>query len=316
MRILLTGAAGFVGSHLTDRFLTDGHEVIGVDNLSTGRYDNLAHLADHPRFYFIEHDVCQPLRIDQPLDWIMHFASPASPPRYLEIPVATMLVNGEGTHHLLEEARRHKASFFLASTSEVYGDPLVHPQPESYWGHVNPNGPRSIYDEAKRYAEALTLAYHREHAVDIRIIRIFNTYGPRMDPNDGRVITNFINQALRNHPLTVYGNGSQTRSFQYINDLVEGICRLMQVPYHTPVNLGNPEEFTMLELANFVKAQIGSQSEIIFCSLPQDDPKQRKPNINIAQELLGWCPQTELNDGRMATTAHFHELRNSYATVY
>lgn len=297
MRILVTGAAGFIGSHLVDRLLAEGHEVIGVDNFSTGRRENLAHLADHPRFTLVEHDVVEPLDVTRSLDWVMHFASPASPPKYLARPVETLRVNSEGTYRLLELARQKGAKFFLASTSEVYGDPQVHPQPESYWGHVNPVGPRAVYDEAKRYAEALTMSYHRAHGLAVRIVRIFNTYGPRMDPKDGRVVTNFIRQALTGEPLTVHGDGSQTRSFCYIDDLIEGIVRLMRVDYSGPVNLGNPEEYTVLELARVIKELTGSSSQIVFEPLPEDDPKQRRPDISLARRLLDWEPRVPMREG-------------------
>lgn len=308
MRILLTGVAGFIGSHLADRLLADGHEVIGVDNFLTGRRANIAHLQGHPRFILIQHDVIQPLDLPGPLDWIMHFASPASPPKYLARPIETLKVNSEGTYHLLELARKREASFFLASTSEVYGDPQLHPQPESYWGNVNPVGPRAVYDEAKRYAEALTFAYYRHYGVPVRVARIFNTYGPRMDPEDGRVVSNFVTQALREDPLTVYGDGSQTRSFCYIDDLVEGVVRLMRVDYAGPVNLGNPEEYTVLDLARLVKELAGSSSTIVFRPLPQDDPKQRRPDISLAMELLDWKPLVSVREGLLRTIAHFREV--------
>ena len=308
MRILLTGAAGFIGSHLADRLLAKDHEVIGVDSMITGRPENLVHLEGHPRFRFIEHDVTKPLEIEGRLDWVMHFASPASPPKYLAEPIKTLRVNAEGTFHLLELARAKGASFFLASTSEVYGDPLVHPQPETYWGNVNPVGPRAVYDEGKRYAEAMATAYHTHYGLPIRIVRIFNTYGPRMDPDDGRVVTNFITQALKGEPLTVYGDGSQTRSFCYIDDLIEGIVRLMGVDYSGPVNLGNPEEYTVLELARLVKELTGSPSEIVFKPLPQDDPKQRRPDITLAKRLLGWEPRVPVREGLERTIAHYASL--------
>lgn len=295
--VLLTGAAGFVGSHLTDRLLEDGYRVIGVDNFITGRRENLAHLTDHPRLELIEHDASEPLRIDARLDWVMHFASPASPPKYLKQPVETMLVNSCGTHALLELALRNKARFFFASTSEVYGDPQQHPQPEGYWGNVNPLGPRSVYDEAKRYAEALTMSYHREHGLPVRLIRIFNTYGTRMDPYDGRVVTNFVRQALAGEPLTVYGDGSQTRSLQHIDDLVEGIVRYMKVEDPGPINLGNPEEASVLEIAKLVLELTGSQSEIAFAPLPENDPTRRRPDIGKARKLLGWRPQISMREG-------------------
>lgn len=309
MRILLTGAAGFVGSNLSDRFLADGHTVVGVDNFITGRPSNVAHLAGHPRFTLVEHDVSDPLPeqpvLREPFDWILHFASPASPPRYLAAPVATLRVNSEGTRHLLERCQATGARFFLASTSEVYGDPAVHPQPETYWGHVNPNGVRSVYDEAKRYAEAMAYAFHRTFGVDIRVIRIFNTYGPRMDPEDGRVVSNFVVQALRGQALTVYGDGKQTRSFQYVDDLVEGIVRLMGTPYHDPVNLGNPEEYTMLELAELVRELVGASTAIVFESLPADDPKQRRPDNSVARRVLDWSPRVPVNEGLRKTIEYF-----------
>ncbi len=310
MRVLLTGAAGFLGSHLAERLLKEGHEVLGVDNLSTGQKRNLDHLLAHPGFHFLQADVTRSLQVEGPLDWVLHFASPASPPRYLKLPVETLLVNAEGTRHLLDLARAKGAAFFLASTSEVYGDPLVHPQPETYWGNVNPIGPRSIYDEGKRYAEALTLAYHRAYGVPVRIVRIFNTYGPAMDPEDGRVVSSFIVQALRGEPLTVFGDGSQTRSFCYVDDLIEGIRRLMGVDYPYPVNLGNPEEYRVLDLAQLVKELTGSPSSITFLPLPEDDPKQRRPDITLARKLLGWEPKVPVREGLSRTIAYFKELLN------
>jgi nucleoside-diphosphate-sugar epimerase len=301
MKVILTGAAGFVGSHLTDSLLESGATVIGVDNFCTGRRVNLEHLRDHSRFTLLEADACEPLSLSESmldgLTWVMHFASPASPPKYLAIPIETMRVNAEGSRHLLEVCRQTGARFFLASTSETYGDPEVHPQPESYWGLVNPIGPRSVYDEAKRYAEAITMAYHRHHGVSSRIIRVFNTYGPRMDPDDGRVVTNFIKQALRGETLTIYGDGAQTRSFQYVSDLIAGIRALMNREFSEPVNLGNPEEFTMLELGVLVQELVGSTLPIEHLPLPQDDPRQRKPDITRAQALLGWEPQVRVRDG-------------------
>ena len=301
MKVILTGAAGFVGSHLTDNLLESGSTVSGVDNFCTGRRVNLEHLREHPRFTLLEADASEPLPLSESmldgLDWVMHFASPASPPKYLAIPIETMRVNAEGSRHLLELCRRTGAKFFLASTSECYGDPEVHPQPESYWGLVNPIGPRSVYDEAKRYAEAITMAYHRHHGVSSRIIRVFNTYGPRMDPEDGRVVTNFIKQALRGETLTIYGDGAQTRSFQYVSDLIAGIRALMNLEFSEPVNLGNPEEFTMLELATLVQELVGSTLPIMHLPLPQDDPRQRKPDIARARALLGWEPQVRVRDG-------------------
>jgi nucleoside-diphosphate-sugar epimerase len=301
MKVLLTGAAGFVGSHLTDSLLNSGASVIGVDNFCTGRRVNLEHLRDHPCFTLLEADASEPLLLSKSmlegLDWVMHFASPASPPKYLAIPIETMRVNAEGSRHLLELCRQTGAKFFLASTSECYGDPEVHPQPESYWGLVNPIGPRSVYDEAKRYAEAITMAYHRHHGVSSRIIRVFNTYGPRMDPDDGRVVTNFIKQALQGQTLTIYGDGAQTRSFQFVSDLIAGIRALMTPEFSEPVNLGNPEEFTMLELATLVQELVGSTLPIEHLPLPQDDPRQRKPDITRARALLGWEPQVRVRDG-------------------
>ncbi len=308
MRVLLTGAAGFLGSHLAERLLKEGCEVIGVDNLSTGQRRNLDRLVAYPGFHFLQADVARPLEVEGPLDWVLHFASPASPPRYLKLPIPTLLVNAEGTRHLLDLALKKGARFFLASTSEVYGDPLVHPQPESYWGNVNPVGPRAVYDEGKRYAEALVTAYHTHFGLPVRIVRIFNTYGPYMDPEDGRVVTNFITQALKGEPLTVYGDGSQTRSFCYVDDLVEGIVRLMEVDYAGPVNLGNPEEYTVLELARLVKEITHSPSEIVFKPLPQDDPKQRRPDISLARRLLGWEPRVPVRQGLERTVAHFASL--------
>jgi len=310
MKILLTGAAGFIGSHLSQRLVSEGHFVLGVDNLATGRMKNLEELKDHPNFEFLEADVSKPLSLPsgQKWDWVMHLASPASPPKYFAIPVQTMTVNGEGTRHLLELAREHGAKFFFSSTSEVYGDPLVHPQPESYWGNVNSIGVRSIYDEGKRYAEAMIYAFHRTFGVDVRVIRIFNTYGPKMDPKDGRVVTNLMFQALRNEPMTIYGDGLQTRSFQYIDDLIEGITRLMQSDYVWPVNLGNPDEFTILGFAEAVRKLIPTDSALKFYPLPQDDPKQRKPDIALARERLGWEPQVKLEEGLKRTLEYFKRV--------
>lgn len=311
MRVLITGAAGFIGSNLTDRFLDEGHQVIGVDNFITGRPDNIAHLLDNSRFSPLVCDVTFPLQVEGPLDWVLHFASLASPPKYQEHPIETMRVNSEGTYHLLELARRTGARFLLASTSEVYGDPEVHPQPEVYWGNVNPNGCRSMYDEAKRYSEALTMAYARMGFVNTRIARIFNTYGPRMDPDDGRAVSNFITEALRGDPLTIYGDGSQTRSFQYIDDLVEGIVRLMRVEHHEPVNLGNPEEYSVLALAYLVKEITESCSPIVFKPLPQDDPKQRRPAISKAKKLLCWEPNVPIREGLILAVDYFRTQRTS-----
>jgi len=308
MRVLITGAAGFLGSHLCDRFIADGHEVIGMDSFITGTPDNLAHLVGHPRFRFIKHDVTEFIYVEGPLDGVLHFASPASPADYLELPIQTLKVGSLGTHKTLGLAKAKKARYLLASTSEVYGDPEVHPQPESYWGNVNPVGPRGVYDEAKRFAEALVTAYHRYHGLDTRIVRIFNTYGPRMRPNDGRVVSNFIVQALRGEPITVYGDGTQTRSFCYVDDQVEGIYRLFHSDVAEPVNIGNPDEFTILELAERVIALTGSDSRIEFRPLPTDDPKVRRPDITRARTLLGWEPRVSLEEGLERTIAYFEQL--------
>lgn len=308
MRVLLTGVAGFLGSNLAERLLLEGHEVLGVDNLSTGQARNLARLRRYPRFSFLKADVSKALEVAGPLDWVMHLASPASPPRYQKLPLETLLVNAEGTRHLLDLALAKGARFFLASTSEVYGDPLVHPQPESYWGNVNPIGPRSIYDEGKRYAEALTMAYHRAYGVSVRIARIFNTYGPGMDPEDGRVVSSFVVQALRGEPITVFGDGKQTRSFCYVDDLIEGFRRLMEVDYPFPVNLGNPQESRVLDIALMVRELTGSHSPIIHLSLPEDDPKRRQPDISLAREVLGWYPKVSLKEGLIRTIAYFKEV--------
>ena len=305
MRVLITGAAGFLGSHLTDRFLAEGHEVIGMDNLLTGSMDNLAHLAGDARFKFIRHDVTEFMYVEGKLDGVLHFASPASPVDYLEFPIQTLKVGSLGTHKALGLAKAKGARFFLASTSEVYGDPQVHPQPETYWGHVNPVGPRGVYDEAKRFAEALTMAYHRYHSVDTRIIRIFNTYGPRMRARDGRVVSNFIVQALKGEPLTVYGAGQQTRSFCYVSDLVDGIYRLFQRDRTDPTNVGNPAEFTVRQLAELVLRATGSASPIVERPLPTDDPKVRQPDITVARTVLGWEPKVPLEEGLMRTIAYF-----------
>jgi len=309
MNLLITGAAGFIGSHLCKHFTDQGHFVLGLDNLCTGRMKNIEELKSSPNFEFEEVDVSKPLHASittmKKWDWVLHFASPASPPKYFALPIETMLVNAEGTRHLLELCRDQKAKFFYSSTSEVYGDPLVHPQPESYWGNVNSIGVRSIYDEAKRYAEALIYSFQREFAVDVRVIRIFNTYGPKMDPEDGRVVTNLMFQALKNQPMTIYGDGKQTRSFQYVSDLVDGIDRLMKTDYIWPVNLGNPNEFTILEFAEKVKKVIATKSELVYQSLPQDDPKQRKPDIALAKKLLQWEPKVQLEEGLTKTLAYF-----------
>jgi nucleoside-diphosphate-sugar epimerase len=301
VRILLTGAAGFVGSHLADRLVAEGHSVVGVDNLSSGRLANIAQLRTSPRFSFMHADVTEPLGVEGHFDWIMHLASPASPPAFLTAPIETLRVNGEGTRLLLDLARTHGAGFVLASTSEVYGDPLEHPQTESYWGNVNPIGPRSVYDEGKRYAESMTVAYGQVHAVPIRICRIFNTYGPRMRPDDGRIITNFIVQALRGTPLTIYGDGRQTRSFTYVDDLVGGIVRLLGSDIERPVNLGNPKEYSVLEVADLIRKVTGSASTVEFVALPQDDPLRRQPDISLARAVLGWEPQVALDQGLLPT---------------
>lgn len=307
MQILITGGAGFIGSHLTDRMLSEGHSVIVMDNLITGNLRNIEQHEGNPRFKFIKHNVSNHITVEEELDWVLHLASPASPIDYLELPIETLKVNSLGTHNTLGLALKKRAAFFLASTSEVYGDPLVHPQPETYWGNVNPIGPRGVYDEAKRFAEALTMAYHHKHGLDTRIVRIFNCYGPRLRPNDGRVVSNFIKQALLGEPLTAYGDGSQTRSFQYVSDLVDGIVRLMKSDHHQPVNIGNPEERTVVELANVIKELTGSKSEIVFENLPVDDPKQRLPNITKARELLGWAPQVDLKTGLLQTIEWYRE---------
>ena len=307
MKVLVTGAAGFLGSHLTDRFLAEGHEVLGMDNLVTGSRANIAHLADHPKFSFVLHDVSRFIAVEGPLDGVLHFASPASPIDYLELPIQTLKVGSLGTHNALGLALAKRARFFLASTSEVYGDPQVHPQPESYWGHVNPVGPRGVYDEAKRFAEAMTMAYHRVHAVDTRIVRIFNTYGPRMRARDGRVVSNFVVQALKGEPLTMYGEGQQTRSFCYVSDLIDGIYRLFQSEHVDPTNIGNPHEFTVHQLAEKVLGLTGSSSPIVTRPLPTDDPKVRQPDITRARTLLGWEPVVSLDDGLRRTIAWFQE---------
>jgi dTDP-glucose 4,6-dehydratase len=308
MRILITGAAGFLGSHLSDRFLAEGHSVIGLDNFITGNPDNIAHLTGHPRFEFLRHNISNYTYVAGQLDGILHFASPASPIDYLEHPIATLKVGSLGTHNALGLAKAKGARFFLASTSEVYGDPLVHPQPEGYWGNVNPIGPRGVYDEAKRFAEAMTMAYHRAHGVDTRIVRIFNTYGPRMRPNDGRVVSNFIVQALKGEPLTMYGDGSQTRSFCFVEDEVDGIYRLFMHGDANPTNVGNPVEFTVRELADIVLAETGSRSPIVSRPLPEDDPKVRQPDITRARTMLGWEPRIELREGVRRTIEHFRTV--------
>ncbi|MFB3897128.1 MAG: UDP-glucuronic acid decarboxylase family protein [bacterium] len=303
-RTVVTGGAGFIGSHLCDRLIAEGHEIICLDNLITGNTDNIAQFHNQP-FKFIKQDVTEYIYLDGKIDFVLHFASPASPVDYLEYPIQTLKVGSLGTHKALGLAKSKNATFLLASTSETYGDPLVHPQTESYWGNVNPIGPRGVYDEAKRFAEAMTMAYHRYHGLNTKIIRIFNTYGPRMRINDGRVVPNFIYQALTSQPLTVFGDGSQTRSFCYVSDLVEGICRLLQTEYHEPVNLGNPNEMSILEFAKKINRLTGDKCQIIYKPLPVDDPKQRQPDINLAKKLLGWEPKVSLDEGLQQTIQWF-----------
>jgi dTDP-glucose 4,6-dehydratase len=296
MRVLITGAAGFLGSHLTDAVLAEGHEVLGVDNLCTGSLENLDHLKHEPRFEFLNQDICEPFD-PKPVDYVFNFASPASPADYMRLGIETLMVGSAGTRNMLEIAAKYGARFLHASTSECYGDPDQHPQTEEYWGHVNPIGPRSVYDEAKRFSEALVTAYWRYRKVDTRLVRIFNTYGPRLQANDGRVISNFMTQALRGDDLTIYGDGGQTRSFCYVSDEVEGILRLSRSDEHTPVNIGNPTEWTILDCANAVKRVTGSSSRIVFHPLPQDDPTQRQPDITKAKVILGWEPKIDLETG-------------------
>ncbi|MDO9354465.1 MAG: SDR family oxidoreductase [Solirubrobacteraceae bacterium] len=298
---LVTGGAGFLGSHLSETLISQGHNVICVDNLETGSLRNIEHLRDN--FEFRQIDIIEPYFIDEPVDFVYHLASPASPIDYLRLPLHTLKVGSYGTHHTLGLAKKHRARFLIASTSEVYGDPQVHPQPETYWGHVNPIGPRGVYDEAKRYAEALTMAYHRYQGVDTALMRIFNTYGPRMRAQDGRAIPTFMRQALQDKPITVFGDGSQTRSFCYVDDLIAGMIALAQSGVHEPVNIGNPNEFTLLELAEAVVDVTGSKSEIVFEALPEDDPKIRRPDITRAQQHLGWEPKIQLREGLEKTLA-------------
>lgn len=309
MRILVTGGAGFIGSHLCDRLLNEGHEVLAMDNLITGSTDNIAHLAGRDDFSFIHHDVTNYIFVQGELDFIFHLASPASPADYLAYPIQTLKVGSLGTHKALGLALAKGAGFILASTSEVYGDPLVHPQPEDYWGNVNPVGPRGVYDEAKRFAEAITFAYRRYHDLDTRVARIFNTYGPRMRPDDGRVVPSFINQALSGKDLTVYGDGSQTRSFCYVSDTVDGLVRLMQSDFPGPVNIGNPCEMTIARFAEFVLNAVDSSSSIVNMELPKDDPQVRRPDISLAMEKLGWEPQVSLDEGMAGTIEFFSEGR-------
>lgn len=304
-RVLITGAAGFLGSHLSDRFLAEGYEVIGMDNLLTGSLHNIEHLFPNKDFSFYHHDVSRFVHVPGQIDYILHFASPASPIDYLKMPIQTLKVGALGTHNLLGLAKAKNARILVASTSEVYGDPLVHPQTEEYWGNVNPIGPRGVYDEAKRFMESITMAYHNFHGVDTRIIRIFNTYGPRMRLDDGRALPTFMSQALRGEPITVFGDGSQTRSFCYVSDLVDGIYRLLLSDYHLPVNIGNPSEITLREFAEEVKALTGAESEIVYEPLPKDDPKQRRPDITKAREILGWEPRVGRSEGLKKTLAYF-----------
>ncbi|MFM7699586.1 MAG: UDP-glucuronic acid decarboxylase family protein [Bacteroidota bacterium] len=307
-RVLITGAAGFLGSHLCDRFIREGFTVIGMDNLITGDLKNIEHLFKLKEFEFYHHDVSKFVHVPGELDYILHFASPASPIDYLKIPIQTLKVGSLGTHNLLGLARDKKARILVASTSEVYGDPLVHPQTESYWGNVNPVGPRGVYDEAKRFQEAITMAYHTYHGLQTRIVRIFNTYGPRMRLNDGRALPAFIGQALRGEPLTVFGDGSQTRSFCYVDDLIEGIYRLLNSDYASPVNIGNPHEITIREFAEEIQALTGTDQPITYLPLPQDDPKQRRPDIALAKSLLDWEPRVHRAEGLKATWAYFQSL--------
>ncbi len=308
MRVLVTGGAGFLGSHLCERLLAEGHKVVAMDNLLTGNLRNIAHLSGDPRFRFVRHDVTQFIAVEGALDAVLHFASPASPIDYLLLPIQTLKVGSLGTHNALGLAMAKSARFLLASTSEVYGDPLVHPQPETYWGNVNPIGPRGVYDEAKRFAEAMTMAYRRAHGVDTRIVRIFNTYGERMRPRDGRVVPALISQALAGEPMTVFGDGSQTRSFCYVSDLIEGIYRLLLSGEPDPVNIGNPSELSVLDFARTIRRLTGTRSEIVFKPLPEDDPKVRQPDISRARTLLGWEPKVKLEEGLSRTIEYFRQL--------
>jgi dTDP-glucose 4,6-dehydratase len=314
MRVVVTGAAGFLGSHIIDRLLGEGHTVLGVDNLSTGTLDNLTHLKNELRFQFEEQDICKPFDPGQ-VDYVFNFASPASPPEYLRLAIETLRVGSAGVENTLEIASRYGAGYLHASTSECYGDPLQHPQSESYWGNVNPIGPRSVYDEAKRFAEALVMAYHRSRGVNSHLVRIFNTYGPRLHPDDGRVISNFMMQALRGETLTIYGDGSQTRSFCYVDDLIDGILLLSRSDEHLPVNIGNPNEFTILECAQAVLELTGSKSELRFLALPEDDPTRRCPDITKARVLLGWEPRVTLQEGLARSLNFFRSKVNSGTAV-
>ena len=307
MRVVITGAAGFLGSHLVDHYVRAGHEVVGVDNYITGRPENINHLTDVPSFTFVEHDVSTFVNVEGHVDAVLHFASPASPIDYAKLPIQTLKVGSLGTHNALGLAKAKSAAFLLASTSEVYGDPQIHPQKEDYWGHVNPIGPRGVYDEAKRFAEAITMAYHRVHGLNTHIVRIFNTYGPRMRLADGRALPAFCCQALRNEPITVFGDGKQTRSFQFVDDLVRGISLLLESDHHLPVNIGNPDETTILEFAQEIIDITGSKSEITFKPLPVDDPQVRRPDISLAGKLLGWKPQVSRREGLEKTIPYFRE---------
>ncbi|MDQ2870795.1 MAG: SDR family oxidoreductase [Acidobacteriota bacterium] len=310
MRVVVTGGAGFLGSHLCDRLLAEGHDVVAIDNLLTGNPRNIAHLAAEKRFRFVRHDITHFIFVDGPVDAVLHFASPASPIDYLELPIQTLKVGSLGTHNALGLAMAKGARFLLASTSECYGDPLVHPQPETYWGNVNPIGPRGVYDEAKRFAEAMTMAYQRHHGVETRIVRIFNTYGERMRPRDGRVVPALISQALVDEPMTVFGDGSQTRSFCYVSDLIEGIYRLLLSTEKEPVNVGNPAELTVLDFAKTIQKLTGTSSEIVYRPLPVDDPKVRQPDITKARAKLGWEPKVKLEDGLTRTIEYFRSLKD------
>lgn len=307
MRILISGAAGFLGSHLADRLLREGHSVVGVDNLCTGFRENIQHLDDEPRFEFLDQDICEGFDPGA-VDYVFNLASPASPPEYLRLAIETLRAGSVGTENMLRIAARYGAGFLHASTSECYGDPLEHPQRESYWGNVNPVGPRSVYDEAKRYAEALTMAYHRARGVNTHLVRIFNTYGPRLHPDDGRVISNLMMQALRGEPLTIYGDGNQTRSFCYVDDLIEGIVRLARSDEHMPVNIGNPGEFTILECARTILEVTGSKSELRYAPLPTDDPTRRRPDISKARDVLDWQPQVSLKEGLQRSIDYFRKM--------
>jgi dTDP-glucose 4,6-dehydratase len=309
MRILITGGAGFIGSHMVDRLIAEGHQVVAMDNLVTGDINNLQHHRANPQFEFIFHDVSNHIHVPGSVDWVLHFASPASPIDYSQLPIQTLKVGAMGTHNALGLAMAKRAKFLLTSTSEVYGDPLVHPQHEEYYGNVNPIGPRGVYDEAKRYAEALAMAYHREHGLDVRIVRIFNTFGPRNRVNDGRVVPTFINQALQGEPLTVFGEGEQTRSFQYVDDLIDGIRRLMEVNYNEPINIGNTKEMTIMEFAMLILRLTGSKSQIVYRPLQQDDPKTRRPDISRAREVLGWEPRVPVEEGLKKTIDWYREKR-------